>query len=343
MKDTYKHIGKESMTSKIKTVFNYLILAFGYLLTFYFVEWTVDMYNYEHMLSDIDRYSTDIFFTWIAKYAEQHNYSYSDVYHFHIVLQAIFFSLFSAKEFKSPILPCIITILLNFVNIANQMRFFLGFWAFLYGMTFYDKKRSIYYLLGLFACLNHITLCILFICMPLRPFLLNISKKRYFIFATILLIISPLIQVILPTFFESFSVYLEQDMQSSVLGGLFSIFPIFFFVLCFYSSQTTRENCNPDLSNNRLIETLSIFSFLFIPLSIVFQIFAHRFVFTFISLWIAYIIDENENNRTSNIFVGALSIFTIIWFYFAPLVFLGYSYYYDNVLVMIGLKMFLSI
>lgn len=334
------HTTKESWTSKFKVVFNFFLLVFGYILSFYFIEWTVDMYNYEHMLSDIEDYSTDIFFTWTATFAEQYNYSYSDIYHFHIVVQSIFFSLFSVKEFKNPLFPCIITILLNFVNIANQMRFFLGFWAFLYGMTFYDRKRYLYYILGLFACLNHVTLCILFLCFPLRQVLLKINAKTYCIFSVIILIIAPMFKFALPTFLESFSMYLEQRMQSSFLGGVFTIFPILFFVLYFYKVRKKSELQNQS-SNGRILETLSIFSFLFIPLSLVFQVFAHRFVFTFIALWIAYILDSCDI-KTRNIFVCILSIFTILWFYFAPLLFLGYSYYFDNLLVMFGFKPYLS-
>ena len=317
-----------------------LFLSGLYILSFYFIEWTEDRYNYEQMLSDIDRYNTDLFFTWVARIAEQRSLDYMDVYHFHIILQAVFFGLFSVKEFKTPFFPCVVAILLNFVNIANQLRFFAGFWMFLYGMTFYDKRRFIYYLLGIFACMNHITLVILFFCLPLRNFLLRINEKRYLIIALSSLILTPLLIFVLPNFLSSFSKYVEQEHQSSFLGGVFNVFPTFFFVFLFYLKRSKIRKGKQ--IKNRLVEILCIFSFLFIPLSIVFQLFSQRFVFTFVSLWLAYLID-NEIYKTKIIYICLLSVILILWFYLAPIIFIGYSYYFDNVLVMVGIKPFLSI
>lgn len=326
--------------SRTKYWLRLLLLIAIYILTFYFIEWTEDRYNYEQLLTNIDNYNTDIFFTWIARMADKRNWSYEEVYHFHIILQAVFFGLFSAKEFKKPFLPCVIAILLNFVNIANQLRYFAGFWAFLYGMTFYDKRKLVYFLLGVFACLNHITLIVLFLCLPLRKLLLKINARRYIIIALTVFIVTPMLIFILPGFLETFSKYVEQEDQSSFLGGVFNLFPTFFFVILFYLRRARYGKY--EASGDRLVEILCIFSFVFIPISVIFQLFSQRFVFTFISVWIAYLIDKEEN-KTKILYVTLLSVFTILWFYLAPLYFLGYSYYFDNVLVMIGIKPFLSI
>ena len=323
-----------------KTFFRLILLISIYTLSFYFIEWTEDRYNYEQLLTSIEDYSTDVFFTWLAKLAEKRNLSYDVIYHFHIVLQAIFFSLFSVKEFRRPLFPCIIAILLNFVNIANQMRFFAGFWAFLYGMTFYNKRRLLYYLFGIFACLNHITLIVMFLCMPFKKWLLKINVKQYIVIALSLLVLTPLIQYVLPDFLSSFSKYIASDHQSSFLGGVFNLFPTFVFVYLFFVKRGEFEKLGQ--SGDRLLETICIFSFLFIPLSVVFQLFSQRFVFPFISIWVAYLL-ENETIKRRKNFVRLLSVLTILWFYLAPLLLLGYSYYFDNVLVMLGYKPFLSI
>ena len=330
----------KSKRCSLKFLFRLLLLIGLYVLTFYFIEWTEDRYNYEQLLTNIDNYKTDIFFTWIARFAERRNLSYDEVYHFHIILQAIFFGLFSMKTFKKPLFPCIIVILLNFVNIANQLRFFVGLWAFLYGLTFYNKRRLLYILLGVFACLNHITLCILFFCIPLKKRLLSINNKRYLMIALSVFFLTPLMIFVLPDFLMSFSKYVEQDHQSSILGGVFNLFPTFFFVYLFYKRRARVGKT--EKTDDRLVETLCIFSFLFIPLSVIFQLFSQRFVFTFICFWIAYLLDNEEKTKRI-LWIVFFSVFTIFWFYLAPLYFIGYSYYFDNVLVMVGIKPFLSI
>lgn len=327
-----------------KQVFNLFLLFVVFLLSFYFVEWTVDRYNYETMLTNIDVYDTDFIFKIIAILSVKYSYSYDQVYHFHIIIEAFLFALFSNKITNKPFIPLLFFILLNFVNIANQLRFFVGLGIFFYSMTLYDKNKIVYYLLGVLACMNHLTMVIMFLIMPFRNIICKIKFRNYLVISFVIVLVVPFIKLLLPSFLMDFVRYLDDKYKSSILGGIFNLLPTIFFVFTIMKTHSyllIRYEILKDC-NYKLLYSLSVFSFVFIPLSVFFQLFSQRFVFTFILIWVAYLFNYYPKSN-KKLKVCMMGIFTILWFYLSPLIFLGYSYYWDNLLVMFGFKEYLNV
>lgn len=320
----------------------FLLLYALYFFSFYFVDWTVDKYNYEYMMGHIEDYDTDYIFNLLSLYSFRYGYTYDDIYHWHIILQSLFFALFTFKVFKKPWLPAIIFIALNYVNIANQIRYFMGFWLFLYGMTFYINKKSrvFYYLLGLVACLNHIGLVVLFACMPLYRIYEKITFKKYIILFIVLLFILPVITFIIPGFLQGFSKYLASERQSSLAGGVFLFFPILVQAVVIFANKYKIPNEIKSECNYKLLLSITVFSFIILPLALQVHIFSHRFVMPFIAIWLAFVYDYLKKLYSVS---SIICLIFVLWLYFVPKIILGYSYYLDNIQVMFGLKNMLDV
>lgn len=322
---------------------NIFLIYILYVLSFYFIDWTVDWDNYDYLLYHIEDYDTDFIYTKISEVAFKYRLKYEDVYKFHILIEGIFFSLFINKITDKPFVPTIFFILLNFVNVANQIRFFVGLFMFLYGMTFYKKNVYVYYILGIIACLNHITLIILFFLIPFRTFLLNISLKNYILVVLFTMILLPYLSHLVPSFLSLFTKYLSDYNQSSLFGGIFMLFPVLFYAVIYFKIENSRkQRIFTVFSLQQLKLILCAFSFIVIPLSLTFHIFSHRFIFPFILSWTIYLFENWKTNK-KNFKICLLGVFSILWFYLASEMILGYSYYWDNLKVMFGLKSYLNV
>lgn len=337
-----------------KSVF---VFFFRYILSFctvfyslYFIEWTVDKYNYEIMLLNIDDYSTDFLFTKIAEYALIYNHGYDNVYLFHIIIEAFLLSLFINKYTNRPFFVLSIFMMLNIVNVANQLRFFLGFAMFLYAISIYNKNKIFYYILGITAVLSHASLIICFLYVPIRKVLLKINIKTYLILFIFIFISIPIMQIVVSIILPQFTKYFESSNTSSWLGGVFTIFPVLLFVfrIMFINEKLVKKH-NVIVLNEKykFLFSLSLFSFLFMPLSIYYHVFAHRFLFTFNMIWTCFLLKVNFEVPKSLLYISRreilmLNLFLIVWFYYATELLLDYNYYLDNLKVMLGVKISLE-
>lgn len=328
----------------------FILSAFVLFLTvFWNITYTNDRYNYEVLIANLDDYDTDFIFKSIVLFGNNYNWQLEEIYHFHILIMAILCILFIAN-FTNRILYIVLFIcIFRFVDYANQIRFYFGFFIALNSLYLWHVKQSKLFslFLAILAILSHSSLIIVYLIIPIYKFLSNVPVKKMMIY---LLVSSLMLQVIVGTaisFFPQFAKYfIKADGKSSLLGGVFDALPLFYiFALIITNHKLLIKSGSYLIGDKKYIflYALSIFSFLLIPYGIFYRIVMDRFIFSFCIVWLCLLVYSLRSYPrgdvgTQKFKIVIFSISSIIWFYYASYFFLNKGFYLKEALMMLELK-----
>lgn len=291
------------------------------------VAYTPDWSGYEFSLENNSR--MEFFFKIISDFALKKGFTYEDVHLFYVSIYTIFLLWLISIFNKNLFVISFLYLFFVFLFYTTQIRFFMGYYAGILALYYFlqDRKLILSLALFLFAILNHSSLIILLLYIPL--FSINIHKLTkivtiaavagvFFFFALDLFL--PITTLINND--VRFSAYLSVESRSSVLGGFASLLPFIIyipFLSRYYFKVRTKLSFVEDIKKIDFLYKLTIIPIAFTGLSIYIQIIGHRFIVP--SLVISLILyfqlrSFDKNNRISRNYFFALLCFGVLYYYF---------------------------
>ena len=296
-------------------------------------DWSAYLYIYEK-----DEFSIDFIFRFLSSQAKLLGLNYINVYQLHVLLTGTMLTFFISRFTSNIFFILTFVILILFVPLANQIRFFLGLSLFLNAIYFLciKKKKVLFLIIALLSVLSHLAIVPLFLFIPIY----FIKKNKEYL--KTLIIISTSIYMLIAVLFtivgamselgarESMDLYIQTDYSSSFLGTLFQALPILIIVTIIFANKNYFINKISHFQDEKLnfLYRLTIFSFIFIPASFLTQIVLFRYCISLFFVWILLILRTtayyNRNTRLRKIsllFIGQWIY--ICYIYFLPVLILN--------------------
>lgn len=289
------------------------------------IRYTDDWYGYDYFFENPEA-SPDLLFKYLASYFGAIDLEYFKLFQFHILIIGICFSFFISRFSRFPIVILISYLLISFVPVVNQIRYFLAFGLFLVAVYFYIicKKKIISLFLLIIAALSHFAIVPLFILFFIFSRLQNIALKKIFNFFIFLAVIIKVVYSLLMSMISGhFSAYVEGDVLSSFSGGFYltgPIFIIYIFLFTYYKKVGIRI---PALLNDFKFKFLFILSIYTSPLLLIgftSQVVVHRYISVFTIVWLVFILYPLSFQKTNKYFI--LIVFFSFLFYLLALIYL---------------------
>lgn len=309
-----------------------VVLILPYWGIHYTSDWKAYNYYFEHPSE-----SRDYFFSILATFFGEHGYVYEDLYKFNILLIGFCYLFLFRKTNTNPILLALITVGINYVALGNQIRFFLAFPCCVLSFYFFiDKKYINSILLIVFAILNHKTTLILFSILLLSSIIIYKSKTSkqalYLVIANV--IIYSLLNYSI-SFDEKYNNYLSSSNMSSLIGGLFNIFPYLFPIFFSYKLNQIVSDYYPILTRSNVYKFLfisSIATSVFLLSGIQIQVLSNRFIMSFLPIFIGFFffVSNNTSGRVkqkANKYMCYTILLMIVWTYLVKPI-LGFHDYF---------------
>ena len=311
------------------------------LLFFYFlfigIRDSADWEMYENVFN-YEEYYTDFLFRYISLFVVFLGYSFEELFVLHILLYGYFFVKFASHFTQNIFLVIGFYIVLTYVPLANQIRYFLALSLFFNGLhCYYLGKSKTSYIYFFFSLLSHSSMLILFsfLFVEKKVGMKNFAKTMltysfifFFSFNFMLSfgILDLLGQFHMKEYFES------DDYGSSIFGGVFNEFPFICILISLYYflEKTIKENLF--LLEDKVfvfLYKLTFYSVLFVPISFNFQIIGHRYVQAFIIVWLCllvYTIKHIEIKKKiiqNYVILSSYIIFMIFYLYYLPIIVFG--------------------
>ena len=309
---------------KGKSVFSYVLVFIIFLLAYWGVTYTADGKGYE-MFFQGKLESRDKGFEFLALLFDNLGYGYSYLYRFHIVCMALFYILF-LKCVKSPPYILIAFLIVNYVALGNQIRFYVALplsYIALYELGVKRKYIS-YLLLSGLSIMFHSTLIILHGCVLLYCFIIN---RRFSKRTVIMVLLSNMfIWLILHkglSVAEQYGSYLSKDGASSTGGGVYNLVPSLIAFLVIYALKRQLQSCSNYDATLRFIYVLSFSTSMLLLISIHVQIFANRFISSCFLVWLTYCISAKvylpkSKKYLANLATVSIVIVFFLWSYIMP-------------------------
>lgn len=291
------------------------------------VTYTPDWSGYEFLLENNSR--LEFFFKIISDLALKKDLTYEDVHLFYVSTYTIFLLWLISIFNKNLFVISFLYLFFVFLFYTTQIRFFMGYYAGILALYYFLQDRRLVLSIGLFlfAILNHSSLIILLLYLPL--FSINIHKltKIVTIAAVAGVIFFFALDLFIPikTLINNdvrFSGYLSIESRSSVLGGFATLFPFIIyipFLSKYYFKVRTKLSLVEDINKIDFLYKLTIIPIVFTGLSIYIQIIGHRFIVPslLISLMLYFQLRSFDNkNRISRNYFIAFLCFGVLYYYF---------------------------
>jgi hypothetical protein len=309
-------------------------LAFGSGLFFLITFGVSDNSDWEIYESFFEGYreSTDFLFSFISNQIADLGYDYSIVYKIHILLMSFGFIYFSSRKSYSAVFIVLSSyLLIHLVPISNQIRYYLAFSFFL--ITIYNflvlknKKISIIFLI--LSLLSHAGIILLY---GFLYFFYFVDEKKYIQKVAFYSVITGGIFFFLFflgfVFSTQFAAYFSDLMLSSFFGGIFNNLLWIIWMLYLIGIHKKNIQINETIlikdAYYNFIYKLSFFPFIFIIVSFIIQIFAHRYIASFLIVWVCYVLyslslESDSKKRFNSLLTFFLMILTTVFYiYFLP-------------------------
>ena len=287
----------------MRSVFRYCIAVVLFCLAFWGVTYTADWAGYEFSFENGMNIKEDIGSTFLFNFLKDRGYNdFQLAFRVHIILMGLLFPFVFKKLGLNPIPYTILLILLSYVQLANQIRYYVAFPATLLFIIFYTEKHYIKSILFfIFAVLFHRTIIILGLVL-LAYYLYagkTLNNKRHKAYVTFGLVGSLLFLLIMYThlgaYLGEYADYTSDSRTSSIIGGLFNLLPCLLGipVVLYYDQRvkkTHSEIIEYSFNSYRLLLLFSIATCVLMPLSLRMQIFNTRMIVRFFTIWIAYLV-----------------------------------------------------
>jgi hypothetical protein len=314
----------------IHRYFVVLFSLFLYCFVFFNITYTDDWSAYELIFNGTIK--TDFLLGTLCDVAVIHGYTFASVYKLHVFLTGVLFVMFIARFVDNGLVVVFIFILLLFVPVANQIRYFLAFALFLNSVYFLvvKKNKVLFVVFLIFSLLSHLAVVVLY----LFILLLRLKNIKYYILSLFLTGIGTLLLLLLlkrvgfGELFSHFDEYLSNSKLSSFVGGVYNSLPAVFFLLFLCLKVKSRlKTCDTWMKDERFIflYKLSLFAFVFVLPSFVFQILVNRYTYPFSIVWLmlyVYVIQWDKN--VYSVFNNLLKLFLFVLFLFCYIYILPY-------------------
>ncbi|MDC1069443.1 EpsG family protein [Flavobacteriales bacterium] len=265
-----------------------------YLFAFGGITETTDWLGYEFIFEN-DEFPIDFTFRFLSSQTKLLGLDYINLYQLHVFLTGALLIFFISRFTSNTFFVTIFLILILFIPLANQIRFFLGLSLFINALYFLCIKRNkfLFLFLGALSVLTHIgiiplfTFCVIY-------FIKN--DKNYLRTVFSISILYTIVIAVLFTFFgvlaeigfrENLDSYIQNKYATSFLGTLFQIVPTLIFAFFILTNKTYFKKIN-HVNDEKLkfLYRLTIFSFLFILPSFFTQIIFFRYCLSLSFVWI---------------------------------------------------------
>lgn len=299
-----------------------MIFSFFIYISFFIrITDTTDWDGYVYMFNHED-FPTDLMFRYLSTLAKSFGYDFIHVYKLHVILTGVFFVNFISKFTKNTVFIVTMLVLLSYVPLANQIRYFLGFSIFLNGY-FYLNRRV---LLGVFLLCLSVTshMGILALIIVSYPAVFIRSLKGLIVWSSsvtiaIILFFRPILSSV-GLNQERLEIYLGSAYSTSLLGTFYQILPVIiisFLSLTLMRIRLARLNHSDE---GFILLRLGLISLVFLPLSFLSQIFFWRYVFALLFVWPLIVMYLREKSlfrptfsATRNLLVVQLVLHLYYW------------------------------
>ncbi len=276
--------------------------------------------NKEAKVDPIFRYLSTIF--------KGFGYKFEQLYQFHIIIISLIFINFVRKVNNNIFFVFGAYIILYFVPITNQIRYYLAFALFLNACyyLYVDKKIKLSIILFILSILSHSAISLLFLFLILNKASKKIGYVKLLMISSIsLFVFSFFLQTIgIVDMLNKYGTYFSNEGTGSLLGGLFNIFPYITLLIVLYNNNKSIIKRKPYLIKDSiyiLLYRLSMYSIVFIPISLYFQILSHRYVLPFTVVWLCLYLYPYQKSKNQ---VKVLQQMWLVFFVFFVLFFYNY-------------------
>lgn len=290
------------------------------------ITYTPDWEGYEFLMNNNNR--IEYVFTEISNFAIKNGLTYKHVHFFYISIYTIFLLWIISIFNKNIFIVSLIYLIFVFLFYTTQIRFFMGYYAGILALYYFlqDRRLILSIALFLFAVLNHTSLLILLIYIPLYS--INIYKlpKTVTIIAGVSFIFFFLIDIFTPitTLIDEdlrYSGYFSIESRSSILGGFAFLLPFFIFfpfLIKYYFKVRNNLSSQVQIKQIDFLYKMAIIPIVFIGLSLYIQIIGHRFIIPsmLMSLLLYFQLRTyDKKNNTPKYYFFAFLIFGVLYYY----------------------------
>lgn len=276
------------------------LLAFAIIVIAYWgVTTNSDWGGYEYWFEH-DATGTDIAFTFLSTWFNDHGLTFRMLYRFHIFLIAFFYVLLFRKLSVNPVLFTVLMLLFNYVAMGNQIRYYVGFPMALLALSYFvEEKYVLAAVFGVLAFFFHSSIALFLAIFVFYYFVLSKLKQssRLIVVVVANVILFYLIRNMgVSDNFESYLI--EKERISSTLGGIYNLFPsmIYLYFAYLIDKEIKRKQLSYSLTNEYkfLYTSIMIGAVLFLT-SIPTQIIATRMMgVALMPIWLTYFIRVKE-------------------------------------------------
>lgn len=307
---------------KFGRILSFVITLFILYSIFLFISYTPDREFYTWLL-----YSRELsndkepIFNLIASYVRNHNYDYEALHFIYLLFICFFYLLFVSKFIRNVLPITLLYIPLIFIFFGTQLRYFLGFFLVLLGLYYFfvKKNKSLAFSNFTLGIANHYSLILYILFYLLYKIKQNFFRKIFHITIYISLGYLILTNVIFNMLSGvRFVAYLQGDLVSSYLGGIFTfipIIPIYFLVNSYYKKRISLQ---PELIDDEkfiFLYKMSIIPSVFMGIALTIQVIGHRIIMT--GMLFPIILFFYKYNEIKNVFfkIKTSIIFALVYLY----------------------------
>ena len=316
----------------MRELFKYICAVALFCLAFWGITYTADWAGYEYAFNNDTSVKNDYALLFIINILKSHGiFDFRVAYRVHIALMGLLFPLVFIKLKKNPIPLTILFVVLTYVPLANQIRFYVAFPLAILSFIYLTNKK---YLTSALLCVLSVGFhSIILILLALLVFYYyyvrkkDNSRRNYLYFSigiVFILLVSPLLSYMPDDFYESYVAYSESGAISSFIGGLYTLIPILFILFIVFNADRKARRIMPDFVSRHntmyySLKTLSVATAILIPLGFKMQIFVNRFISPLLVFQIIFLlyIQENSSKENSRIntsgWVVAIILVEILW------------------------------
>lgn len=314
-----------------KNHFRYLQIILSLLLFYHAflpISYTCDWNGYERMFYGLG-IERDLLFTWLSNVFINFGFDFQDLYKFHIYIIGILLILFVIKFTDNPLFVIIFLIFYRYVQYSNQIRYYLGFFLYLYGtyLILVKKNKPLGLILYVVSLCSHSGIITLMLFPLIYKYIIKTNRRLQILYLLLAFLAWNIFIVATDIIAPQFSKYISIDQEASFSGGLLYMLPVIliYFII---AKQNARQKINDEKYN--FLYGLSLFSFMFIPFGIKLLIIFERYICSFSIIWILYFLYNYYNkvfsekvklkDRIYPVIVLLLAFSLISYFYFAPFI-----------------------
>lgn len=322
----------------INKIFSLLLGSFVFYVLLYHVTYNSDWEMYEAIFRG-ETASGDMMFNFISESFSSKGYDYSSVYKLHIFLIGAGFIYFASRNTYSNVFGIITTYLVfQLIPVSNQIRYYVGFSFFLIAIynLLVSKNRIVFFVFSILSLLSHSAILLMY---PFLYFYYYTNKEKYIqkliLYGFVLAGFFYFIFLVGFVFSFHFGSYFDNDFLSSFSGGIFNnfIWLLWFLFIYWINKRLVETNSEPLESDimYQFLYKLSLYSLLFLPVSIVLQVLSSRYIQASFIVWVSFFYyslnyELSLKKRLVSIsFFLLLIVITFIYVYILPSFLLGKS------------------